>query len=167
METKQLPPWEVVNHFIKYEPETGFMYWKLSASRYMKKGKMLSSRSEENYRIVKFLGTSYKQHRLAWLLYYKVDPGSMLIDHIDGDKSNNKITNLRLVTHSQNRINTKMRKNNKTGVKGVHFCKRSNRYVASVTFKGKTIYRKYFDCLKSASEARDCVANKVFGDFLP
>ena len=167
MKIHKLPPWEVVNHFIRYEPETGLMYWKINVSRYMKAGKLLGYVDKAGYRKVKFLGTNYAQHRLAWFLHYKTDPKLMLIDHIDGNKSNNKITNLRLVNHSQNRVNTGIRSNNKTGVVGVSFCKKSNRYRARVDLNGERIYQKYFDSFQAASDARNAVASEVFGEYMP
>lgn len=167
MKTHKLPPWEVINYFIRYEQETGLMYWKINASRYIKAGKILGHVNQAGYRKVKFFGTTYMQHRLAWYLHYKTDPKSMLIDHIDGNKSNNKIANLRLADYSQNRINTGIRSNNKTGVIGVHFCKKRKRYTAVVSANGKRVYQKYFDSLQAASKARFAVATEVFGEFMP
>lgn len=75
-----------------------------------------TKRSDGYWRVGK-----YKEyvHRLVWQLFNGKIIGKMSIDHIDGNTSNNKIENLRLVTHKENMRNTKKNKNNKSGINGV------------------------------------------------
>ena len=62
-------------------------------------------------------------HRVVWLLVNGEDPGDMIIDHIDGDRKNNKVSNLRKIHQEENSRNNSKRKDNKTGVVGVHYSK--------------------------------------------
>ena len=59
-------------------------------------------------------------HRVVWYLVYGEDPGVLSVDHIDGNRSNNKICNLRLLVQSQNQLNIPLKSNNRSGFNGVH-----------------------------------------------
>lgn len=81
-------------------------------------------------------GSQRKAHRLAWL-YMTGKMPSGILDHIDGDRTNNKWDNLREVTYSQNAMNSRFRKNNTSGYKGVSFDKRLKRYEAYIWKENK------------------------------
>lgn len=85
----------------------------------------------------------YKEHRLIYLIFNKNLPE--IIDHIDGNKQNNKIENLRSCTKSENCLNAKHKKHSRCGYKGVSYEKRYNSWVASITINGK---RKYIGSYK-------------------
>ena len=161
----KLPPYEVVNYFLKYDSKTGIVTWKFTASKYMKAGKRVGWLDTQGYYSTRFLTRNYKLHRLCWLLHYKEDPGGMCVDHIDGNKINNKINNLRLATYQQNRINSGTRSDNKTGATGVSWSKRSNCYIAKVTIDNKAVYSGHFHCLEEAIQARNNAANRIFKEF--
>ena len=72
------------------------------------------------------------------------------VDHIDGDKTNNKIENLREATVSQNRFNSKLQSNNKSGVKGVHFNKNYKKWIAQITVNYKVLYLGSYDDIELA-----------------
>jgi hypothetical protein len=155
----------VVNYFMNYDFETGTVTWRFNASRYMKAGKSVGSVDSTGYYQTRFLSHSYKLHRLCWLLYYKEDPGSMCVDHIDGNKINNKIENLRLATYQQNRFNSPLRSNNKTGATGVYWSKRSNCYIAKVCMNGRQVYSGHFSSFQDAVNARNNAAKNIFKEF--
>ena len=96
----------------------------------------------------------YRMHRIAWFLYYKQDPGPLQIDHIDRDKKNNKISNLRLVTHQQNQFNVGTRSNSTSGVTGVCWHKGSRKWQAYGKLDKNKQYLGLFNSKDDAIAAR-------------
>lgn len=89
-----------------------------------------------------------------------------IIDHIDGDPSNNQCSNLRLVTQSQNNANQiGAKKNSKSGVKGVYWHKAANKWCAEVIHRRKKYYLGLFDELEDAKKARNEKAQELHGDY--
>lgn len=87
------------------------------------------------------------------------------VDHADNNPLNNRRSNLRLATTSQNCANTKIYKNNTSGVKGVSYFKRENRWQATITYQRKFIHLGYYKTFEEAVEARQQAALKYFGEF--
>lgn len=98
----------------------------------------------------------YYVHRLVWLMHYGDLPD--VVDHIDGDPSNNRIENLRAATHSENMRNSTLNKRNKSGVKGVHWCSKSKRWRGEVYASGKAHrvgpYNSINECRVAVEELR-------------
>ncbi len=103
-------------------------------------------------------------HRLCWVIFHGAWP-SYDIDHIDLEKTNNAISNLREASRSQNCANKPMQSNNKSGVKGVHFCNRQKQWVASLTVGRKRKFIGYFDRKEDAGAAYAKRAKEIFGEF--
>ena len=82
------------------------------------------------------------------------------IDHIDGNPCNNKIENLRLANHSENMRNAKTRIDNKSGVKGISWCKSKNKWKVQLWFNGKQNYIGRFDNIEFAKEVVKQVRTK-------
>lgn len=95
-------------------------------------------------------------------LVFGIEPNK-IIDHINGDPSDNRKENLRYVTPRQNCMNTKVRKDNKLGVKGV--TKRYNKYIARIRVNGNLIHLGSFDNIESATKARIDAEMKYFGEY--
>jgi hypothetical protein len=92
-------------------------------------------------------------HRLAWLYVYGSWP-RMPLDHIDGDQTNNRISNLRMATKSQNGQNVKKaRRNSKSGVLGVYWNKRFSKWIAELTLDGKRVHCSYHRLIDDAAAA--------------
>ena len=101
-------------------------------------------------------------HRIIWQLFNGPIPDGSVLDHIDRNRLNNKISNLRLATSRQNAQNRI--KKSKVGLIGVHYSKLHNNYEARVTVDGK---KKTFGCFKSKYDAalqRDLVAYEHYGE---
>lgn len=92
-------------------------------------------------------------------------PDGMQVDHINGNRSDNRKINLRLVTHTQNQWNSKKKKRNKSGYKGVYQDERNGKWVVSVLVNGKKIYgKRSYDIIEAAKEY-DRLAKKYFGEY--
>lgn len=87
------------------------------------------------------------------------------IDHIDHDKLNNRIENLRECTFSQNRCNTPKYKNNKSGVKGVHWDKEHGKWKARIQFNNKRILVGRYGSIEDAKNAIIEKRNEIHGEF--
>lgn len=92
-------------------------------------------------------------------------PDNMRVDHINGITFDNRKSNLRLATNSQNSQNKGMRKDNTTGYKGVCFDKEAKKYQASIRYNGKKIYLGKYDNPVDAALAYNEAAEKYFGEF--
>ena len=149
-----------------YEPITGII---------TRKGETIAlggSYRSNGYRDIGFFfngkGTSQLFHRAAWLLHYGEFP-ECGIDHIDGNKSNNKIYNLRLCTSSQNSANRRKQKNaSLTSIyKGVSLRAGKHRkpWRASINCNGKAIFIGQFGTEIEAAKAYDNKAREFFGEF--
>ena len=110
-------------------------------------------------------GLNYKvifNHRIIYAIHNgTIDFNGKLIDHINGDTLNNDPRNLRLVTTSENKLNSKIHKNNKSGYKHIVFCKRKKLYQCQIRIKGKNNWLGYFKTLEEALQARDCFVEKM------
>jgi hypothetical protein len=133
-----------------FEYREGKLYWKISNTRAVA-GNEAGSINSTGYKIVTINNKSYLVHRIIFLMLKGYLPDT--IDHIDGVPLNNKIENLREATMSQNQHNAKLRKDNKTGVKGVTICKKTNKYKASLTTNGCRFNLGLFQSLQEAEKA--------------
>jgi hypothetical protein len=142
---------EVVN----YNEKTGVFTWVVDMSIRARAGYVTGSKRSDGYLDIHIRGFSHKAHRLAWLYVYGEMPE--YIDHIDGSKDNNRISNLRSVSHAENMKNRKLNKNNKSGFAGVEIEIRKNgevKYKACGSIKGKTTFLGLFANIDDAIACR-------------
>ncbi|WP_446027824.1 HNH endonuclease [Lelliottia amnigena] len=120
------------------------------------------------YHLVCVLGRRVGLHRIIWIVGNGFIPGGMEIDHINGDKGDNRISNLRLCTPTQNRQNKSKYKNNKSGFKGVYYesAQRVKKpWRARIVVNKKAISLGNFLTKLEASQAYQEAAKKYFGEF--
>lgn len=86
-------------------------------------------------------------------------------DHIDGDGLNNRRSNLRPATKSQNMHNKRMSVNNKSGAKGVHWCRTTNRWIARIVVSRRSIYLGCFEDIAKAASAYEAASARLHGEF--
>lgn len=142
---------EELDRNLDYNPITGILTWVI-AKKKTQIGSIAGHVQKDGRRRIKLNGVCYLAHRLAWFSNYGEWPNGE-IDHIDRNPDNNAISNLRIVTKSQNQWNTGIQKNNKSGFKGVYFHARDKKFIASATNFGKVNYIGRFDSAEEASEA--------------
>lgn len=141
----------------------GYLIWKVRKSNNVKIGSIAGSPNSEGYIQVGIDQILYKAHRLIFLWHFGFI--SEIIDHIDGNKQNNKIENLRIATNSENLKNRSKQINNTSGFKGVSFHKNTNKFQASIKVKDKKIYLGLFVFAKDAHDAYCNAAKKYHGNF--
>ena len=122
-------------HFY-YDERTG-IFTRISTQRAT--GTPVKSGPNKGYVRIMFLQNVYLAHRLAWLYAYGSWP-QLEIDHINKDKGDNRLVNLREATRSQNMINAPTRKNNRSGYRGVFWCNTRNMWVACISVHGRKKY---------------------------
>jgi len=103
-------------------------------------------------------------HRLVSIAFIPLEVGRDCVDHIDGDKTNNSLTNLRWCTRQENQRNLPINKTNTSGVKGVTFA--NKKWRAQIRIDGKKIHLGLYETIEEASRARSARAEQVFGPFM-
>lgn len=161
----KMPSLEEVNKLLRYEPDTGEFFWRVNRGRHGRNlaGRLAGSDRGSCYIRLTIDGVRYYAHRLAWLLVHGTEPGE-IIDHIDGNPSNNRISNLRVATHAQNISNSGLRPNNTSGYKGVSK-DRSTGYRATIVKNGKQFHLGSFATKEEAYAAYCKAAKKLHGEF--
>ena len=147
--TEEMTLEEKLKCSLSYDQHTGCIHWK---NLYNGREAFLT-RDTNGYLRGRFLKKDLAAHRVAWLLYYGTWPKHQ-IDHIDGDRANNRIKNLRDVPQSENLKNRGVDRRNTTGVCGVRVYKQTGKYVAYIRLGGVSKHLGYFSTFEEAVEAR-------------
>lgn len=161
---------DVIRQNVAYNPETGNFTWLVSSSK--SRGRH-SGRVAENpagsisggrYVQVAFDRMVFAGHRLAWFMMTNQWPEKD-VDHINGNKLDNRFSNLRLASRMQNCANRSKASCNKTGYKGVSVCAQTSKYRAVIQVKRKQIHLGRFKTPQMAHEAYMKAAREHFGEF--
>lgn len=137
---------------LSYDATTGAFTWLISSGGAVA-GCVANCKNPKGYVKIGFRGANYSAHRLAWLFVYGEWPKGQL-DHINMDKSDNRICNLRDVDQNVNQHNRlHARRDNKTGFLGVSWNTRLQKYKAQIGVNGKGRGLGYFDSPERAHEA--------------
>jgi hypothetical protein len=151
---------------VDYDPETG-VFTRITERGGCAVGSVAGWRGKKGYQHLNVLGRKYAAHRLAWLHVYGEWPTGAL-DHINRDKTDNRISNLRIATPAENQRNIGVRKSNTSGVVGVYWFARTGKWMAAVFLGGKNIHLGYFENKDDAIAARQKAAELVYGgDYAP
>lgn len=155
---------QVVLATLRYDPESGHFY-RMYPVKGNPTGSIAGNVTGQGYRNVMAGGVRHKAHRMAWLIMTGSFPkkGEDL-DHINGDRLDNRWVNLRLVTRSQNQMNRGLQISNKSGHRGVSFRKDTGKWHARVYKDGKAILLGNFDAIEDAIAARNAGEAKHFGE---
>ncbi len=158
---------ELISHdrlieILLYCPGTGIFTWKVS--RGARAGAIAGATGSDGYRFIRINRRRYAVHRLAYFYMEKTWPPRD-IDHWDLDKANNRWGNLRLATDGQNIANSKLRKDNSSGIKGVYWVAKEETWQAGIRVNGvyKTLGR--FRRIEDAASCREAAAKRYFGCF--
>lgn len=143
--------------------KNGSLYWKVSTSKAIKVGFEAGSITPHGYRVIQLNNKIYKAHRLIYLMHNGHFPNQ--IDHIDGNKLNNKIENLREVTNAQNQCNITKRSNNTSGFKNVYLHKKTNKWQVRLQVNGRPKCFGLYHDIDYAKFVSDAMRNKYHGEY--
>lgn len=170
MSEKELPSPELLRKLLRYEPDTGKLYWRERTKDMFADNKRSAEWNcsvwnskmawteaftccSHGYKQGRIFKKAFAAHRVAWAIYHNEWPDGQ-IDHINGDRSDNKISNLRVVSVTDNNRNMAISKRNTSGVVGVYMHKPTQKWIASICHQGKSIHLGYFEDKEAAILAR-------------
>lgn len=181
IKTKELPPTELLRKLLRYDPKTGWLYWNsrdlsmfvdtrsfnVFHSQFAnKKAGYVVVKEDRSYIHLQLLDYGkLLAHRVVWKMHYGSEPPD-IIDHKDGDGTNNRIDNLREANIFQNGWNSKKNSRNKSGYKGVSFNSEKNKWRAAIHIQGKTRLLGYYNTPEEAGEAYRKASTELHGEFL-
>lgn len=167
----ELPSPELLRKLLRYDPDTGNLFWRNRDASFFETGKQtamhncaawngryanteaFTSIRNDGYKHGQIFNKTYKAHRIAWALYHGAWPKEC-IDHINGNPMDNRIKNLRDVSKSKNQRNAAMSSNNTSGVCGVNWDKRDNKWVARIALGNNRKRLGSFESIQDAAAAR-------------
>lgn len=128
-----------IRELLNYDSATGGFTWKISPCRFIKAGNVAGHVSPEGYIVIGIDYKVLKAHRLAWLHFHGELPTGLDIDHINGQRGDNRIENLRLCTVSQNSQNLQRayRNNKSSGILGVYWHSQAKKWQAKIQLDGR------------------------------
>lgn len=183
MAAKPLPSPEVIRQLLRYEPETGKLFWRErpvemfcdTEKRQASQSCMLWNArhagkqafthvSDRGYLCGRVHAVLYRAHRIAWVIYHGSEP-KVEIDHINCVKTDNRISNLRLARRSDNVRNKGVTCQNVSGLKGVGFHRRTGKWRARICVDGVDIHIGLFRSKEEANAAYTAEARRIYGEF--
>lgn len=152
---------EILREYFEYVSDGTLLRKK--NTRNAKAGQIASGFLHRNgYKTFSFKNKTYWLHRVIYTWHFGTLPG--MLDHINGDRADNRIENLRPATRSENACNSKLFRSNTTGVKGLYFCKRSKCWFGVIGANGKIVRTSYSKdknhTIKILTEAREALHGK-------
>ncbi len=162
MKHRPLPPLEYLRACFTYDAETGVLTWRERPREHFKTerthrlrnarfaGETAGGVSCVGYFDVSIDTVLFRLHRIAYAMHHGADPGVMQVDHINGNRADNRASNLRLVSRSGNARNQRLHSNNTSGFSGVYWDRRDCRWRAQIRGKKRRLYLGSFDCIGAA-----------------
>lgn len=136
-----------------FEYMDGVLYWKVSR-RCINAGSRAGYVQEDGYTRITFEGKQYLRHRIVWLMHGRTIPEGMEIDHIDHDRQNDRIENLRLVSAVVNCQNKGKYISNTSGVTGVSWDRKNLKWFVTIKVHKKNVFLGRFDKFDEAVKVR-------------
>lgn len=157
-----------LSEYLSYDPNTGLLKWlprdhqkhKNWNTRWAGKEAMTATH-KKGYLCGNFMRKLFLAHRACWEIYYGAPPKNQ-IDHINGNKKDNRICNLREVENRENHLNMPIRSDNKSGHHGVAWDNRYSMWCATIKANDKKVHLGYFHEKQDAVKARK-IAESFYG----
>ena len=154
---------EYLKSILHYDENSGVFTNLVKRGHKTFKGAIAGSFTSAGYAQIKINYKNYTAHRLVWLYVYGYFPPNQ-VDHINGIKSDNRLSNLRLANMQENKRNQGLTKANKTGKKGVHLMP-SGKWKANCRINNKTVHIGHYNTMEEAATAYDTFVKIAHGDF--
>lgn len=155
---------QLIQDSLDYNPADGLLRWKVTRGR-TRNGQIAGSKDPvTGYIRINMCKKPTGAHRFAWAIAHKIWPIPHGIDHKNGDRTDNRLCNLRAANQAQNMWNRGAPRNSSTGIRGVRQLK-SGKYFASIGYHYENIYLGCFETAAEAKQAYDDMARKLYGDF--
>ena len=177
MADKNLPTPDQLRKLLDYDPETGRFWFKMRSREMFESDRIFKSWNTKHagreaflvehdlgYKKGGVLGVIIFAHRAAWAMTHGEWPEHG-IDHINGNKADNRLANLRKATQSENMRNRGPQQNNKSGFKGVFWDNQKRQWTARITLQGKQTHLGGFPTPEAAHAAYAAFVNGHHGDF--
>jgi hypothetical protein len=169
---KPLPSLARLNELLSYEPETGVLTWKTQPTTSRANigfnnkcgGKVAGTIGAKGYLTVGIGKSYYLAHRIIWKIMTGADPVDQ-VDHEDTDRLNNRWLNLRPTENGPNVQNSKLRVDNSSGVKGVHWDAQHKKWRAVLTTNGVSVRLGRFASLEEAASVIESARMRDHGEF--
>jgi hypothetical protein len=156
---KELPSKDVLHSLFEYKD--GNIYHKTSHSGVC--AGQLAGSHKPTYAVVKISNNPYKLHRVIFMMHHGYCAEN--IDHINGNKHDNRIENLRSATQAENKRNKALDARNKSGIKGVYWHYKAKKWIAKIRLNGKNKHLGTFSDLSLAQEFMELAREMVHGKF--
>lgn len=153
---------ERLHSVLSYDAELGRFVFLVSRGA-CKTGTIAGSPSSNRYILINVDRRKYHAHRLAW--FYVHGRWPKRLDHRNGDRADNRLSNLREASPSQNAINAKLRADNTSGLKGAFFHKPRRKWLSAIRVNGRQIHLGYFDTAEAAHSAYCAAAREHYSEF--
>jgi hypothetical protein len=155
---------DLLNHLFEYDKETGNLIWKKALAKRIKVGDIAGCKCKvSGYITVRINKKSYYAHRLVFLMHKGYLPKT--IDHINGDRADNRIENLRAASAQQNQHNRRMSKNNTSGYKGVSWNIVMKKWHAYIYLESKRINLGHYNTPEEADAVVRKAREELHGTF--
>lgn len=154
------PPQDKLLDLFQYEE--GVLYRNIATCPTVKEGDIAGTKSKRGYWDIRVEGKLYRRSRIVYAMHHGKCPTHLQIDHVNRNKEDDRIQNLRLVTNQENCRNKGIKSTNKSGVTGVYWSKATKKWAASIVADTKERRIGYFDTIEKATEARK-KAEKRYG----
>lgn len=153
-----------LKELLYYDPETGIFTRLVGRSGpRARAGDVAGCDNGKGYIRIYVDGKPYKAHRLAWFYMHGEWPEE--IDHRNGERADNRLSNLRPVTRQQNNLNQSIYRSNTSGLKGVSFYKATGKWKAQIQVNGRKIGLGYYQTKEQAHQAYVAAARELHGEF--
>ncbi|ESL86576.1 hypothetical protein L420_03771 [Enterobacter hormaechei subsp. hoffmannii UCICRE 9] len=164
MRKHKLPSAEEIHALLDYNPETGVFTWKVTKSGWVVKGRTVGSKNNNGYLRVGIGRRHYFLSRIAFFLCTGQSPEE--VDHINGDRTDNRACNLRAASRHENCLNKSVRSDSRTGVKGVSWRPDVKKWSArSTDSSGKRVFLGYYRTISDAVAVLNDFRREQHGEF--
>ena len=169
-------PEDLIRECLLYDQDSGVLTWRLRPISHFKNAHGMNIWNSQHAGMeagsirhdgitVSINFRPYRAHRLCWVLAGHQDPGPSLIDHINGNPFDNRLSNLRLADSSQNNENSRVRSHCKSGLKGVYWHPRAGKWASAIRHRGKSEWLGLHLTKGLAAVARAKAALRAHGAF--